>query len=242
LSNLGRPIGFAHRGAARSRREQNTLSAFERALALGAQGFETDISLTADGVPVLLHPRVLPWLRLPIARLRRDDLPDSIPTLADLYNRCGADFELSLDMAHPQAADAVVRIAEQHGAVDRLWLTYWRLPTLQSWRERWPRVHLVYPTIPAGRHRADRLVAQLADMGVDALNVHHRFCSAGLVKRAHDAGLLVFAWGVRSERPLRRVMAFGIDGAYCDDVAAMVRVVNEQNRDALMTPGERILP
>ena len=48
----------AHRGAS-SYAPENTLAAFEVALAQGAAWLETDVQLTADGVPVLMHDTTL---------------------------------------------------------------------------------------------------------------------------------------------------------------------------------------
>jgi glycerophosphoryl diester phosphodiesterase len=48
------PMILGHRGAAGSAPE-NTLPSFERCLALGAHAIESDVQVTADGVPVLLH-------------------------------------------------------------------------------------------------------------------------------------------------------------------------------------------
>lgn len=50
----GNPIVAAHRGASRSAPE-NTLVAFEKALALGAKGIELDVQMTADGEIVVFH-------------------------------------------------------------------------------------------------------------------------------------------------------------------------------------------
>ena len=52
--DIERPIVLGHRGAAGDAPE-NTLVAFERGLALGAQIIESDIHGTRDGVPVLIH-------------------------------------------------------------------------------------------------------------------------------------------------------------------------------------------
>ena len=49
---------MAHRGA-RSLAPENTLPAAERAFDLGAQGWELDIRLTADLVPVVIHDAFL---------------------------------------------------------------------------------------------------------------------------------------------------------------------------------------
>ncbi len=51
---LPRPFAIGHRGCAGDVPE-NTLASFERGLADGAVVLETDVHLTRDGVPVLLH-------------------------------------------------------------------------------------------------------------------------------------------------------------------------------------------
>jgi glycerophosphoryl diester phosphodiesterase len=52
--DISKPIVLGHRGAAGVAPE-NTLVAFERGLELGAQVIESDVHLTRDGVPVLIH-------------------------------------------------------------------------------------------------------------------------------------------------------------------------------------------
>ena len=109
-SLLERPITFAHRGATAHARE-NTIAAFELALRLGATGLESDVWLTADGVPVLDHDGVARVQRRKrsIRDLRRDQLPAHIPTLAELFDACGTDYELSLDLKDDAVGPAVHR-------------------------------------------------------------------------------------------------------------------------------------
>ena len=57
-SLLDDPITFAHRGA-RAYAPENTLEAFELGLRLGATGLESDVWVSADGVPVLDHDGVI---------------------------------------------------------------------------------------------------------------------------------------------------------------------------------------
>jgi len=188
------------------------LVAFERALSLGARGLESDIGLTTEGIPILQH----------LSLFRHRPSPLRPPTLEELFQRCGTDFDLSLDMGEPRAAEAVVRIATRYGAIDRLWLTYWRIPVLQEWRRRWPRLHLVYPTIPLRPSSTHTVIEHLAETQITTINIHYRFCRRALIEQAHARGLLVFAWGVRSGRPLPRLLIRGVDGVFCDDVAEMV--------------------
>ena len=62
-SLLDVPITFAHRGA-RSFAAENTIAAFQTALDRGVSGIESDVWLTADGVPVLVHDGVLGKVRV----------------------------------------------------------------------------------------------------------------------------------------------------------------------------------
>ncbi|HZQ36947.1 MAG TPA: glycerophosphodiester phosphodiesterase family protein, partial [Dehalococcoidia bacterium] len=71
---------------------ENTLAAFGAALRAGADGLESDVWLTADGVPVLLHGAGRLHGRS-IASLRRDELPAQIPSLEQLWRELGSGFD-----------------------------------------------------------------------------------------------------------------------------------------------------
>ncbi|MCI0550093.1 MAG: glycerophosphodiester phosphodiesterase, partial [Anaerolineae bacterium] len=54
LESLPQPVIFAHRGAS-AHAPENTLAAFEMALAQHADGIELDVKLSADGHVVVIH-------------------------------------------------------------------------------------------------------------------------------------------------------------------------------------------
>ncbi|MBW2578504.1 MAG: glycerophosphodiester phosphodiesterase [Deltaproteobacteria bacterium] len=56
--DLPRPISIAHRGCA-GEAPENTIPAFERALSQGAGVLESDLHLTRDGIPVLIHDAIV---------------------------------------------------------------------------------------------------------------------------------------------------------------------------------------
>jgi glycerophosphoryl diester phosphodiesterase len=212
-------IRFAHRGAPVYPVRENTLAAFEAALRAGAEGLESDVRLTADGVPVLVHGLGRVDGR-PVRRIRHGALPAHVASLEDLWQRFGAGFDLALDMADPDAAATVVALARRHGAESRLWLTYWSLPAMAAWRRRWPDVHLVYATMFALPETLLRRTAgAAARAGVDALNVHHRLVRGSSPATVHAAGLKLFAWGLRGRSHLQRLAGSGVDGLFLDDVS-----------------------
>src|SRR5262245_19201998 len=53
-----RVAAIAHRGGSKLRPE-NTLAAFDHAVALGVDGLECDVHLSRDGVPVVIHDATL---------------------------------------------------------------------------------------------------------------------------------------------------------------------------------------
>jgi glycerophosphoryl diester phosphodiesterase len=226
LPSLRRPpIGFAHRGA-RAHAPENTLDAFLLARKLGATGLESDVWLSADGVPVLDHDGIVWRLlrRRAISDIHRHALPEHIPTLAELYATCGTDFELSLDIKDPGAASSVVAVAKEagDGAVGRLWLCHPDWELVASWRALDPDVKLVDSTrLRRIREGPERRASALADAGIDAINLHHTDWSGGLTTLFHRFERLAFGWDAQFDRVLDGLLDIGIDGVYSDHVDRM---------------------
>ena len=185
--------------------------------------------VTADAVPVLDHDGVVRsrFRRRPMSELRRDQLPSHVMTLERLYDECGSDFELSLDVKDPEAAAPVVTVAGQHGdAVGRLWLCHpdWR--QLLAWRSLSAHAHLVDSTrLRRIKEGAERRAATLADAGIDAVNLHHTDWTLGLTTLFHRFGRYAFGWDCQHQRVLEAVVAMGIDGVYSDHVERMMAVI-----------------
>src|SRR5688572_7107767 len=211
LPSLRRPpIGFAHRGA-RAHARENTLDAFRLALRLGATGLESDAWLTQDGEVVLDHDGVIgPRMRRKaIAVLNRRQLPAHIPTLGDLYEACGTDYELSLDLKDPMTAEAVVKVARDAGgdAEPRLWLCHDDVELVASWRSLSDGVRLVDSTrLKRISEGPERRAAKLNTLGIDAVNLHHSDWNGGLIALFHRFERQALAWDAQLPRVLNEVI------------------------------------
>ena len=219
------PIAFAHRGA-RAHAPENTLEAFKLALRLGATGLESDVWLSADGIPVLDHDGLVGTRlrRRPIADVDRADLPPHIPSLTELFEALGTNFELSLDVKDPAAGAPAVAaaIAVDPTMVARLWLCDDDLERLVSWREVSPHVRLVDSTRLARlKQGPERLGAQLREARIDAVNLHHSDWSGGLTTLFHRFGVMAFGWDAQFDRVLDGLLRMGIDAVYSDHVDRM---------------------
>ena len=181
--------------------------------------------LTADGVPVLDHDGVVKsgLRRRPIGEVPRAGLPSHIPSLADLFDACGVDYELSLDVKDPAAA-AVVAVSREAGAsLDRLWLCGEDWEVVAGWRALADDVRLVDSCrLRRMREGAERRAADLAAAGVDAVNMHASDWTLGLTTLFHRFELFAFAWDAQHERVLDALLAMGVDALYSDHVDRMV--------------------
>ncbi len=191
---------------------ENSLEAFTKALAAGANGLESDVWLDATGEPVLHHGAP-------------HTVRDHPLSLRGLFAACGTDFDLSLDMKGPGAAEATLAVCRDADFdLRRLWLCG-GAGSCVRWRALDPDVRLVCDL----RWREALLgptaaVRRLADAGVDAVNLRHGRWSARLVRVVHDAGLRAFAWDVNNLLGLHLALRRRVDGIYSDHVRLLARV------------------
>lgn len=200
---------------------------------MGATGLESDVWLSADGIPVLDHDGMVKggMRRRSIRAVERDRLPAHIPTLAELYEECGTAFELSLDIKDPEAAKGVVEVARAAGAAERLWLCHpdWQL--VATWRELGDDIHLVDSTrIRRIKEGPERRAATLADVGIDAINMHASDWTGGLTTLFHRFERYCFGWDAQFERVIGALLGMGIDGVHSDHVDRLMAVLEEFER------------
>jgi glycerophosphoryl diester phosphodiesterase len=231
-SLLDPPIAFAHRGAS-AHAPANTLEAFRLALRLGATGLESDVWLTADGVPVLDHDGMVRHgvRRRAIAGYERADLPSHIPALADLYADCGTAFQLSLDIKDAEAALPTIAVARTagEGTLERLWMCHPDRERLADWRRAAGDAHLVHSTrLKRMRRGPEALAAKLARDGIDAVNLHYSDWSGGLTTLFHRFERFTFGWDAQHERMVVSLIDMGIDGVYSNHVDRMMEAVRSR--------------
>lgn len=232
-SLLPRPILFAHRGA-RAHAPENTISAFELALRLGATGLESDVWVTADRVLVLVHDgeiRIRRWRKQPIATLTRAELPDHIPSLVEMIDRCGGDYEISLDLKDDASGPLVIETIRHHfpAMVPKTWLCHHDLSKLTELRTVDDEIRLVDSTkLSRLSDGPERHAATLAANGIDAVNMRGTSWNGGLASLYHRFERVAFGWDLQQEYQLETAIRMGLDGVYCDHVDRMIDVATRE--------------
>ncbi|WP_419841427.1 glycerophosphodiester phosphodiesterase [Candidatus Poriferisodalis sp.] len=213
------PIAFAHRGG-RAHGPDNALETFTRAAQMGATGLETDVWLSRDGHPMLDHDGVV-WhrgLRRPFSSLTRERIGPEIPTLSEMYEACGTDLELSVDLKDPSAAPAVIGAARDAGAEDRLWLCSRHWDTLVDVRDSTTAKAVDSTRVRRMKEGPERHAAAMARSGIDAVNLPAKEWTGGLAALFHRFERLCFAWDVQHIRVATALREMGLDGLYGDHV------------------------
>lgn len=230
-----------HRGD-RANAPENTLVSLERAMDAEAAFVETDVQLSRDGVPVLVHDRDLERLagvdarvgELDWAQLRRLDVGAGysaefagtrIPTLeafftalAERPSRVRALVELkgTWDAA---GIGLVTGLIEQHALRGRVVLQSFRVDTLMALERTAPQ----YPKLLLARELPADPVPLAQRLGVIAIGTTAKSVKREprAVDRLHAAGLGVLCYTLNTAERWAEVQALGVDGIITDEPGAL---------------------
>ena len=223
----------AHRGAS-AELPENTLSAFERAIELGADVIEADVRLTKDGKPLILHDATLdrttsgagPLLALTAAQARKLDAGGGarMPTVQEVLELARGRTRVNLDIKEVEAVEAaaaLVRRLEMTGSVSFISFLPEVWEALESHNPGCPVIHLVDSAAWLASMAMGDVGTQshMAGVGVPAAIV-----TDGLVDRMHRHGQGVFAWTVDDDAEMRRLIGLGVNGIVTNRIGALVEV------------------
>lgn len=234
---------WAHRGASRVAPE-NTMPAFERAIAAGADGVEFDVQLSRDGRVVVIHDETLSRttdgtgrvvdhtlaeLTALDASAGRDGWADvRIPTLAEVLallapTTLRADIELkNSEEPYPGLEELVLAEVAAAGMVDRTLYSSFSGESVRRLAGLAPaaEVGLIYSSPLA------RPLRVAAGLGASAIHPDRRLVGGrGWVNRAHARHLSVRPWVLNTPERIEKAVRLGLDGVFTDlpDMALEVR-------------------
>jgi glycerophosphoryl diester phosphodiesterase len=247
------PLVFAHRGGC-ALGPENTLAAFDRGIAAGADGLELDVHLSSDGVPVVHHDATLdrttsgsgPVRALTAAQLARVDAGCrfrdggafpfrnqgvGVPALADVlrqYPDVRMIVEMKVDRA--EMGEAVAAAVRRAGAVDRVCAAGYGMRSALAARAALPEMatSACYREVQLAVYRTwARWPVRRVPYGgyqVPELADRLRIVSPRFIRYAHGAGLKVQVWTVDDEPDMRRLLEWRVDALISNRPDVAVRV------------------
>ncbi|MEJ7773765.1 MAG: glycerophosphodiester phosphodiesterase family protein [Nocardioidaceae bacterium] len=237
FDNGGLPMAFAHRGGRISPdglASENTMLAFERAVALGYRYLETDAHTTRDGVLLAFHDATvrrttgsdgsLHDLTYDDVRPLRIGGAEPIPLMHELLSTW-PDVRINIDAKSTACVAPLAAVIAEHRAWDRVCVASFSPRRLHQLRQALgPRVATAYaapgvaamrflPTGPLRRVCLGRggLVAQVP-MRTNGIEV----VTPSFVAHAHDLGKQVHVWTIDTEPEIGRVLDLGVDAVMTD--------------------------
>jgi glycerophosphoryl diester phosphodiesterase len=229
------PAIIAHRGASAVETE-NTVPAFARARADGADGVELDVMTCGTGEVVVFHDDDLARLagrperiaETSFTTLRAATLKAGarIPTLEEVFEACGPDLLVNVELKArgrsiaglAPLVDRVAGIIQRAGAGGRVLVSSFHPWAVRLWMKR-------LPAVPAGllfEHESSlplRRAWAAAWLRPSALHPEFVLCSSDRVAAWHRRGYLVNVWTVDDPAMLAACRRMGVDGVITNDPA-----------------------
>jgi len=216
-------ILFAHRGAS-GYEPENTLSAFELALAMGARWIELDV-YALDGELLVIHDDRLERTTNGTGFVMDKDLSylssldagkgQKIPLLREVFDlisdRVGINIELKgPETAGPVSALIAAAITERRMTAEQFIVSSFNHEELLSFKTMCPEIRLgvLVSGVPWRSARfAEKMGAYAVHAGMNIVN--RRF-----VADTHRRGLKFFVYTVNTGEDLKRMQDMGVDGVF----------------------------
>lgn len=210
---------IGHRGAS-GLAPENTVLAFVRGVAAGADAVECDVRCSSDGQLVVIHDATLqrtttghgPVVAQSFAQLRGLDAGagERLPTLAEVYE--AVEVPVQVEIKDPEAVRAVVAFLAAGRRADRTWVIAFEHRLLAE----------VVAAVPGlrtgalcGARPADP-VALCQATGAVALCPQHTWVDAALADACRAAGLALMPWTINAAAEARRLTELGVTSITTD--------------------------
>lgn len=238
---------FAHRGAS-AHAPENTLAAFELAIAQNADAIELDVKLSADGHVVVIHDPTVERTTgskgrvkdLLLTELRSLDAGrffsekysgEKIPTLEEVFESVGKRIFINVELTNyntprDQLAETVCMLVKKFGLQKQVMFSSFLASNLSK-----ARAYL--PGVPRGLLALNGLLGGWArSFGFafgkyQALHPFLKDVTPQQVQRVHRLQRRIHVWTVNAAEDMRRLFHWGVDAIFTDDPQLAVQVRGE---------------
>ncbi len=198
---------------------ENTLAAFDYALANGCDGFEFDVRYTRDRRSVLCHDADLNQQEVAATEYagleRRCDYP--LASLEDVLQRFGRTAYLDIELKVPGHEEAVVEALRATPPQREYVVSSFLADVLL-------RLHDLDASVPLGYlcEQAED-VARWTTLPIAALIPRYSLVSPQLIDEVHASEVKLLTWTVNVAQDMLRLANWGVDGIISDDPRLLAR-------------------
>jgi glycerophosphoryl diester phosphodiesterase len=191
---------------------ENTLAAFDYALAHGCDGFEFDVRYTHDRRSLLWHDPT--FQNKDVSTLVYEGMERrngyKIPCLEHVLSRYASSAYLNIELKVGGNEEAIVD-ALHTDPPRRGYVVSSFLPEVLL------RVEKLDPRVPLGYIcKEEKKLAPWTDMPITTFFPNHRLVTQTLIDETHARGLRLIAWTVNDGGEMLRLAEWGVDGLISD--------------------------
>ena len=241
-----KPLVLGHRGAS-AYAPENTLASFNLAFDMGADGIELDVTLTKDGVPVVIHDDTVDRTTngqgaiktMTLAEVKQLDASFKfekfrgetlrVPTLAEVLKSVGkrgiVNIELKSATLQTDGIEAAtLAVIEETGTAEHVLISSFNPFALY-------RMAQLDPHLPRGLLYADDLPLYLRRAWLRplaqpmAMHPKHTMVTSRLIAWAHRKGYKVNTWTVDDPGEARRLADLGVDSVMTNKPDVLRQVI-----------------
>lgn len=225
---------FAHRGASKLAPE-NTMAAFTLAQKMGADGIETDVQLTKDQVPVLIHDETLhrttngagyvkdytfeELKKLDAGRWFSEKYTGERLLGLDEFLEWVSTTSLSLNIElknniidYKDIEEKVLELIKHYGVADRTIISSFNPNSIKRFKRLSKEIECACLT----SRRPKDLKTLIEQTRANALHINYNALSKGLIKEAKRLHLPVRTYTVNRPSRLMRAYKLMLDGIFTD--------------------------
>lgn len=217
-------INYAHRGASEYAPE-NTLSSFYLGLLQGANGIETDVQRTKDGVLVLFHDDTVDRVSdgkgavcdytlenlkaLKIYGNSTTGFYDKVITLREFMEKFSQyDIKFAIELKVAGVEKDTLDIITEFGVLEKTTFTSFTFDYISNIKKLNPKARIGWLTVNAD----DEAVEKLLSVGGEELAPKAENITEELMQKWRLKGLGVRAWGVSSTEIMKKMCDLKVDG------------------------------
>ena len=226
-------INYAHRGAS-AYAPENTFMSFYLGIIQGADGIETDVQKSKDGLLTLFHDTTLERVTgqpgtiadYTFEQLQKfkvlspNGLEDRIISLDEFLRVFSwRNLTFALEIKYKGYEKEVVDKIYEYHIEDKVYITSFIYEVLEKIKKIAPEIRIGYLLDTPDENSFSNLIK----IGGEQICPYASKCTKEFVKYAHNKGVEVRAWGVQDTDDMKYVFNNGLDGATLNFPDELVR-------------------
>ncbi len=245
---------IAHRGA-NKKAPQNTIPAFVTAINEGTNGFETDVHLTKDGVPVICHNYTIDATsdgRGEVSSYKLEELKKfdfgayfsekfkgtTLPTLdefLEITSQSTAEI-INIELKCPKdnnithLVEETLKSVKKYGCLDRVIISSFSPKVLSTVKKVDARCRTAF-LYPISHPSVCRMVLypffMVKKINCDIIHPASLVVTKELVEIAHRLGIQVNVWTVNDKKTILKLLSYGVDGIITDKPLETREIIDE---------------